>query len=183
MKIAIDIGHKSWGDKGATSPCGIAEHPYWASHVAIISDSLIARGHAVKIYRREDYGDSITKECQAINRWGADVAISLHLNSADSPSCQGGHEVVHYDGSICGERLARCIDAQFDAFEDLSDRNIRTPWDGRGDTFLRATKMPAVIVEPAFLSVKSDVAILKTRGDDIAESIARGVHAYCLSYS
>ena len=106
--------------------------------------------------------------------------MSLHLNSADSPACKGGHEVVHYDGSKKGIALAKAIDAQFDLIAELADRNIRTPYANRGDVFLQGTVCPAVIVEGAFLSVDSDVEFLHEKGEVLAQAVAHGIHAYAV---
>lgn len=178
MKVALDIGHCSSGDMGAVSRDGLAEHTYWAGHVGAMVKELEGYGHEVRVYRREDFGRSIKEECVAINRWGADVAVSLHLNSSDSEACAGGHEVVHYDGSRRGMALARAIDSQFDLICGLADRGIRTPYAHRGDVWLQGTICPAVIVEAAFLSVSGDVTLLRELGEVPALSVARGIHAY-----
>lgn len=180
MKVALDIGHCSTGDQGAVSHDGLAEHPFWAQYTPALVRELEKLGHQVRVFRREDYSRSIKNECVAINAWGADVAVSLHLNSADSPACKGGHEVVHYDGSKKGIALAKAIDAQFDLIAELADRNIRTPYANRGDVFLQGTVCPAVIVEGAFLSVDSDVEFLHEKGEVLAQAVAHGIHAYAV---
>jgi N-acetylmuramoyl-L-alanine amidase len=180
MKVALDIGHCSTGDQGAVSRDGLAEHPFWAQYTPAIVRELEKLGHQVRVFRREDYSRSIKNECVAINAWGADVAVSLHLNSADSPACKGGHEVVHYDGSKKGIALAKTIDAQFDLIAELADRNIRTPYANRGDVFLQGTVCPAVIVEGAFLSVESDVKFIRKKGEVLAQAVAHGIHAYAV---
>lgn len=181
MKVALDIGHCSTGDQGAVSRDGLAEHAFWAEHVPVMVRELEQLGHDVRVFRREDYSRRISNECVAINEWGADVAVSLHLNSADSPACKGGHEVVHYDGSKKGIALARAIDAQFDLIADLADRNIRTPFGNRGDVFLQGTVCPAVIVEGAFLSVDGDVKFLRSKGEVLTKAVALGIHGYWLA--
>lgn len=180
MKVALDIGHCSTGDQGAVSREGLAEHPFWAGHAPAIVLTLERLGHQVRIFRREDYSKSIKNECLAINRWGAEVAVSLHLNSADNPDCKGGHEVVHYDGSGKGMALAKAIDSQLDLIADLADRNIRTPYANRGEVFLQGTVCPAVIVEGAFLSVTGDVEFLTQKGEVLAQAVAHGIHAYAV---
>ena len=179
LKIAIDIGHQSYGDEGAVSSCGLSEHDFWSgTPLQTLKKELERLGHTLKVFRRQDHGGSVLAECKAINGWGADIALSLHLNSSDSPTCKGGHEIVYHARSTKGKALALSLDAQFDLIEGLADRNIRTPYKGRGDTFLSETVCPAVIVEGVFLSVDSDVALLRERGEDLALAVARGAHAY-----
>lgn len=177
MKIALDIGHTSGRDQGAVSLCGLTEHMYWKRHVHIIKKILEQHFFNVNIYRREDYGDSISAECRAVNTWGANAAVSLHLNSSDNITATG-HEVIHYGGSRNGASLARSINEQLNFIPELRDRNIRTPFSGRGNTWLTVTKCPAVIVEAGFLSNPDDVKILKEKGFEIASFIATGVIDY-----
>ena len=177
MKIALDIGHTSGKDQGATSVCGLTEHAYWRSYVNTIKDMLEQHGFEAKIYRREDHGGSVSSECRAINAWGADAAISLHLNSADNTKATG-HEVIYHGGSRKGETLARFINNQLNLIPGLRDRGIRTPFSGRGDTWLKSTKSPAVIIEAGFLSNPEDVKILKENGTQIATLVAEGIREF-----
>ena len=181
MKIALDIGHCSTGDRGAVSRDGLAEHDFWKEHAPTIVKMLERLGHQVRIFRREDYSRRVANECIAINAWGADVAVSLHLNDSNNPTCKGGHEMIHYDGSRKGKALAKAIDAQFDLIAQLADRNTRTPYKGRGETFLSKTACPAVIVEAAFLSVAGDVNYLRTKGEVLAAAVAHGIHAWSVT--
>lgn len=174
MKIALDIGHTSGRDQGAVSSCGLTEHMYWKSHIHIIKDILEQHDFNTSIYRREDHGGSVSAECRAINAWGAHAAISLHLNSSDNTKATG-HEVIYHVGSRKGELLARSINGQLNHISELRDRNIRTPFSGRGNTWLTATKCPAVIVEAGFLSNPDDVRILKEKSLEIASLVATGI--------
>lgn len=180
MKIALDIGHTSGKDQGAVSKSGLSEHAFWRQYAPMLRQLIINAGHGCQIFRREDHGGTVAKECAAINSYGADIAISLHLNSALSPACKGGHEIVHYDGSTRGKTLAWSLDSEFDKLTWLADRNIRTPYEGRGDAFLSGTKCPAVIVEAAFLSVDNDVANLNNpaRAEAICHAIVAGINSY-----
>lgn len=178
MKIAIDIGHTSSRDQGAVSACGLSEHTYWSQLAHIIVQELEQSGHQAKVYRREDHGGSVSAECRAINDWRADVAVSLHLNSASNTQA-GGHEVIHHAHSSKGKSLAKFINDYLNQVQGLKDRKIRTPFAGRGDTWLSATRCPAVIVEAGFLSNPDDVAILKAQSTQIASLVAQGIIAYC----
>lgn len=173
MRVAIDIGHTSGRDQGAVSADGLSEHAFWAS----VADDLVLRlrsfGHVVQVFRREDYAGSVSSECRAINLFNGDVAVSLHLNSADNLSA-GGHEVVHHDGSAKGKSLAEHLDKALDSLP-LRDRNTRTPYKGRGDTFLSKTTMPAVILEAAFLSNATDVGFLRAHKDELVKAVAEGI--------
>lgn len=177
MRIALDIGHCSTGDRGSVSACKLAEHDYWAANVPTIKKALETLGHTVKIFRREDHGRLVSRECKAINEWKADVAVSLHLNSADRKSATG-HEVIYYPGSSRGLALAKSINSSLAALGYTLNRGPRTPFENRGDTFLSKCRAPAVIVEAGFLSNEQEVSALKTLKNDIALAVARGVNDF-----
>lgn len=180
MKIAIDIGHCSTGDRGAVSACGLSEHDYWAKHAGIIGKALRARSHRVKIFRREDHNRLIARECDAINDWDADIVVSLHLNSADTPSAHG-HEIIHHPGSHEGSTLAAAINTSLCALGYTADRGIKIPMENRGNAFLARCYAPAVIIEAGFLSNPGDVAALTHKAPDIAKAIAEGIHRYAVA--
>lgn len=179
MKIAIDIGHTSGRDQGAVSACGLSEHTYWSSLVHVIKEELEQLGHTVGIYRREDHGVSVAAECRAVNAWDPAAAVSLHLNSSDDPKA-GGHEVIYHKGSRRGKILAEEINSRLYQVPGLRHRRIRTPFNGRGDTWLSHTRCPAVIVEAGFLSNTKDVAVLRKEGELISLLIAQGIHHFCI---
>lgn len=176
-RIAIDVGHTSGKDQGAVGRDGLSEHSYWSRFAPLMKDVLEKLGHEVRIFRREDHGGSVARECTVINEWRADAAISLHLNCSDNEQA-GGHEVVYLGGSTRGKLLAEDIDRRLDSLSGLRDRNIRNPYNGRGDAWLTNTSCPAVIVEGGFLSNEKDVALLRQRGEEIAELVGLGVHDF-----
>lgn len=179
MKIALDIGHCSTGDEGAVSACGLSEHAYWALHVRAIKKNLEGQGHTVRIFRREDYGRLVSRECVAINEWGAHVAVSLHLNSSDNKSARG-HEVIHHPGSKNGIRLATMINLEMANVRYTLDRGIKPPFQNRGNAYLSGCKAPAVIIEAGFLSSPTDTVVLKSHAAQITDAIAKGIHSYSL---
>lgn len=84
-----------------------------------------------------------------------------HLNSADSPTCKGGHEVVHYDGSTKGIALAKAIDAQFDLITEFGRSQhpnaLRQPW----RRVFAGHHLPGSDCGRGFLSVDSDVRFIR----------------------
>lgn len=179
MKIALDIGHQLTGDRGAVSADGLSENAYWTEHHLYIVAELtrIREATELKIFRRDDYGNSVAKECAAINEWGADLAISLHLNSSDNPSANG-QEIIHYPGSSRGKALAATLNKRIDYLQLLTNRGIKPPYNGRGNTWLSKTKCPAVILELGFLSHAGDLHILRKYGPDLSRAIAHGIIYY-----
>lgn len=177
MKIAIDIGHCSTGDRGAVSACGLSEHAYWAANAGQIKKALEKLRHSVKIFRREDYNRLVSRECQAINEWEADIAVSLHLNSSDNTGACG-HEVIHHPASKRGARLASCINGKLAAIGYTADRGTKPPFQNRGNAYLSNCHAPAVIIEAGFLSSAQDTAALKENAVRISLAIAEGIDTF-----
>lgn len=177
MKVAIDIGHSPY-DKGAESAdkC-INEYDYGALICPLIRAALGAL-YEVRIFNRGK--GSIGSEVKAINTWGADVIVSIHCNCADSRLAQG-HEVLHYPSSKNGKLLAAKINSMLACLNYTRDRGTKEPYNGRGLSFLRDTKAPAVIVELAFLSNKADVYALQTKTPELAQAVAVGIKNYFYS--
>ena len=82
--------------------------------------------------------------------------------------------MIHSEGGRA-EQLAECIQRQIVDSLDTTDRGLKE----RPELIvLRATDMPAVLVELAFIDNDEDAELLMTRQDDFARAIARGVTDY-----
>ena len=91
------------------------------------------------------------------NDWEADFYVSIHANSfgPDSHGCEILYCRDDMDSDIWARRLQ---DELLSRFPQLRDRGIKE----RNDlTVLTRTKMPAVIVESAFLSNPVEEAFLR----------------------
>lgn len=111
--------------------------------------------------------------CDRANASGADIVISIHCNSFGGPA--RGTETLIYGAGGEGEKLARCIQSQIVDALGTADRGIK---ERPGLAVLRETTMPAVLVETAFISDPNDAELLKTKQDEFARAIARGVTDY-----
>lgn len=106
-----------------------------------------------------------------------DYVISIHANAAANESANGC-EVLVYDYNSPANELAQCIHDQICEALDLEPRGIKE----RNDlAILKATRMPAVLVELAFLSNDKDREKLCNNKDDFAAAIARGVTDFLLN--
>lgn len=107
------------------------------------------------------------------NDSGADIFISLHCN-AFNEKAQGTECLVFAKGSY-SEDLAKAIQKQIIGSLNTVDRGIKE----RPDlAVLKGTKMPAVLVEMAFIDNATDCEKLINQQDDFARAIARGVTDY-----
>ena len=188
MKIVIDPGHAGRNvDPGAVHPgTGLQEADVALAVSRFLEAELMRAGHEVKLTRTEweqPETDDLAYRTSLSNDWGADLFVSLHCNSAASPSAKG-YEVWTSLGDTEGDALATCIYEQIVA--EFPDRAGRADYsDGDPDKESRFyvlvhTEAPACLVEMAFISNDEEAALLSdaARQDRYARAIAKGITDY-----
>lgn len=107
------------------------------------------------------------------NDSGADIFISLHCNAFNEKA--NGTECLVFAKGSYAEDLANAIQNQIISSLGTVDRGVKE----RPDlAVLKGTKMPAVLVEMAFIDNADDCSKLISKQDDFARAIARGVTDY-----
>lgn len=109
------------------------------------------------------------------NSVAADLFISVHINAAGSSSARGTE--VYYsssnkyknDGGLTSSKLASYSYNNLVKAVGSSKRGVKTA----NFAVIKHTKMPAVLLEVAFITNKSDAAIMKNESklDDIGKSV------------
>ena len=155
--VAIDPGHGP-DDPGHVGPGGLSESEATMLIAEDLAAELGARGAHPSILRTRDDAPSPSARALAANELGAAVCISIHLNGGE-PTAEGatcfyyGTEATY---SPAGQRLAEVIQEELVALMGLMD--------GRTNrltvAMLRETRMPAVQVEPCFLTNPTEEAML-----------------------
>ena len=181
MKVFINPGHSENGipDSGA-SYNGYKE----AIMARKISDELAmilkANNVEVELYQqRNEKGESLTANQQLnrvpkkANASKANIFISIHLNAASNTTAKGT-ETLYLNGSLKSEKLANLINAKLSTY--FINRGAKA--DTRGLLVLRATNMPAVLVEVGFISNKMEIDYINANIHTIANSIAQGIFQY-----
>jgi N-acetylmuramoyl-L-alanine amidase len=174
-RVAIDPGH-GHGDPGNLSPSRVSE----ASITLLLADALSTefskRGAVPSLLRGARENPTASARARKANELGADVCISVHLNGDPDPGAEGstcfyfGTETSH---SPAGQRLAELIQDRLTA--DLGLMDARTH--PLAIALLRETRMPAVQVEPGFVTNPKEAELF----DDpefharAAQAIAEGV--------
>ena len=165
-RIVIDPGHGGPDDLGVVVPDGPLR---WteadlAFDIALrLEGRLAAAGMRVNLTRGPNPAETMTNRDRAklANDLGADLLISIHLDSSDNPVADGV-ATYHYGSlsggvtSTVGERLAGLVQREIVARTGM--RNCQThpkSWE-----LLRLTRMPAVRVDAGYLTSPVDRARL-----------------------
>lgn len=115
------------------------------------------------------------KRKSIINNSGADLMISIHMNSYKLPSSEGAH-VFYASGSDRGFELAKSVQISLCQSFDNAKKYVSV-----GDYFvLNFSSMPAILVECGFLSNPEEERLLIT--DDYCEKFCYSLLAGILSY-
>ncbi len=147
--VCIVVGHSAAKGGAYNQEKRIGEYDYnhvLASHIA---ERLHRRNvRPIIMYR----GSSYTGMVNDVNATNADFAVELHCNSVIDGSVQGA-ETLYWHKSKRSKELAKRLQASVVGLLRENNRGIKPITRGeRGATFLRKTKMPAVILEPFFIS-------------------------------
>ena len=175
MKVFLNAGHAPNGnpDPGACG-YGLRECDVARNVADLVAGYLAAAGVEVGGCLQSD---SLHEVVSASNCSGADVFISIHCNACNGTA--NGTEVWHYYGSGEGEKLAQCIQNQIVDALGTVDRGVKGAKPGvNGLYVLSNTDAVAVLVELAFIDHAGDAELLRSRQDEFARAIARGVTDY-----
>ncbi len=181
--IVIDPGHGG-SDRG-TVHGGVDEADLTLDMAKRLRDILIARGWEVKLTRDTDVdvyapNDSAHEELQArvdvANKAGARIFVSIHANAFIN---SGPYGTTTYISKADDVALARIIETHL-ASDGTKD-------DGIVKSHLYVTlhsRMPAVLIETAFLSNPSDYTLLTSAAwrQKVAQEIADGIGQYTQEY-
>lgn len=168
-KICIVVGHSAVDGGCYNKSLGLNEYDY--NHV--LASELAANLHRrnvcpVIIYR----GSSYTSMVNDVNKTQADFAIELHCNGVSDHSVKGA-ETLYCGTSTNGKRMAEIVQKAVHGLMNESNRGIKPKSAGdRGWTFLKNTLMPAIILEPFFLSCDESAELGVTLRSQLANVLA-----------
>ncbi len=170
--IAIDADHGG-GDPGGIGSEGIYEKNYTWDISKQLRDKLIQNGFRVLMVRQGDGNPSLSDRVVMANQAPVDLFVSVHINSFVRPEANGT-ETYYFKPE--DKLVAQTVHSELLDALDLKDNGIKP---GRLYV-LRHTTMPAVLVEPAFITNPTEGDLLaqpefRTR---IAQALFRGIVAY-----
>lgn len=166
-------------DPGWRSPGGVAEAEVTWEIARRVTARLAARGAAVLLSRGPRNSPTPSNRARQANELGADLVVCIGTNGHRTPVASGS--ACYYYGvppfvSEGGLRLAELIQDMVVADGWVPDCGVHPmTW-----AILRETRMPAVVVEPGFLTSPADAGALNdpVRLDHLASAIVQGVERF-----
>lgn len=169
-KVTLDAGHGG-SDPGAVGN-GLREKDITLKITLMVGEILKKHGVNVNYTRKTDKFVSLYGRAAIANKFGADLFVSIHCNSASSSGARGV-EVFSYPGSGSGMQASKNVLEAILENGSLyaANRGNKTAY----FTVLSATAMDAILVETAFISNQYDAQILTSKQKEFAEAIAKGI--------
>lgn len=171
--IVIDPAHGGH-DPGHRGPNGIAEADVCWDISRRLAQRLSAFGARVRLTRTEAECPDETTRARRANQLDADLFLSIHLNAHEEGNADGA-STYYFRTSRAGERLAEFIQQEI---VSLGVRDCRAH--PRSYTVLRETRMPAVLVEPSFITnaeAEKRLEQVEFRAA-VADAVAVALHHY-----
>lgn len=173
--IVLDAGHGGF-DPGAVSKNNLQEKTVNLKIVKELEKILKTRGFEVELTRSDDSFISLSKRVKIANDNGARLFISVHNNSSSKDTSEGSETFVAPDKTGDSLLLAENIQRQLIDRLKLVDRGVKK----EHLYVVKYTKMPAVLVEVAFLSNAEEEKLL-SKSEFItkaAQAISEGIFDY-----
>lgn len=179
-KVAIDPGHGGDIDLGSVRPSeGLYEKNANLSIALYLKEELISRGYAVYMIRETDEAVENRERPGLALESGADIYVSIHLNSLeeDSDATRGAeawYSDLHDNNS---DVLAQCVIDELTKVIDTRNRGIKL---SNGLIVLKYNELPSCLVECGFMSSETERAKLfdAEYQKKIAEGIANGIEKF-----
>lgn len=176
-RIAIDPGHGP-DEPGNVGPSGVTEAELTLLLASDLADALVGLGASPTLLRGAGANPSPAERARAANDMDAAVCVSLHLNGG-GPAEQGctcayfgTDETYSPAGHRLAERIQDIVTTRFGLVDGRTHRLTIS--------LLRETRMPAVQVEPGFLTHPDEERLLvePMSRRRIARAIADGITAF-----
>ena len=173
-KVFINAGH-------GEHDCGAINKNYnlQERHLArMISDIVALRLQNLNIdctvYQEKASLNEVPKEA---NNSYADLFVSIHMNAFDTKA--HGVEVLYHPDSSSGMKVAEAIQKELikpiDGYT-FTNRGVKS--DTRGLLVLRATNMPACLIELGFIDNDKEALFVENHIEECAEAVVSGILKY-----
>lgn len=178
-KVYIDLGHGG-KDPGAIGP---TKRTIEADIVRGVAHHLITilKDEEFEVSCPEPADNSLAWRVKMADQAGADIFLSLHCNSAVSPSAEG-IETIYGAMKKKSHLLAICIQASMmERFPNHKNRGVKAspsvPYP-RSLYLMRKQTRPAALVEMEFISHIWQEVFLRSNQWQIANALGTGIRIY-----
>lgn len=182
INIFIDQGHNPGGINGGAVGFGYREQDITYQVGIYLAELLRQDGRfAVRTSRNSpdeilgtSNATSLAARVNAANSWPADYFISIHCNANTNPAINGSEVYVFRTPSVAADLARQVLDAMV-AQVGTKDNGVRV---NPSLYVLRRTRMPAILVELAYITNEEDVEKLVGNQFGFAYGIYRGILNY-----
>jgi N-acetylmuramoyl-L-alanine amidase len=175
-KLAIIVGHEKKKDgASAMAPLSTTEYPFNKQVAEFMYVYARELQLDCQIFFRDGVG--VSGAADAVHRWGADVCIELHFNSA-SPSAYGTETLHDAEPSTNAEFAAIVQKHMCEVLKrsGKGNRGVKFLKSGdRGHYNLLAVKCTSCLVEPFFGSNKEDCKLMWANVTGYSRSLVNAV--------
>lgn len=178
--VVVDPGHGG-SDPGAIGVTGLREKVLNLAVAWLLAEKLEEAGARVVMTRKGDYAVSNSIRVKVANDSKGDAYVSIHANSFSNPESNGTETYFSPQKNNSADRfLAQQLQRELVAALGFRSRGVKE----HNFYILRNTKMPAALVELAFLSNRREEELLKKEETHIkaAEALFRGLEAFFIQY-
>lgn len=172
INIGLDAGHGGNDSGAVNSALKLKESDITLKISNALATSLKNAGFEVKQDRTNNNDAGITADAAMFSKWGANLVISIHCNSATV--CATGIECWYADGNDKGKRVAELLSSNIASSTGLPNRGAKNDKTCRFGSFAvcRQNKL-AVLLETGFLSNPNDID--KALDSDGIQRVVKGV--------
>lgn len=177
VKIFIDPGHGGH-DSGALGK--YSKESDNVLKVALALERLLrTQNYQVQLSRSTDKFVELSERAHMANRWGADIFLSLHNNSAVNKMATGFETFIYH--AISNVAALNRTRKYQQSLHSTIIKNIALQDRGQKDAnfaVLRETNMPAILIEYGFISNLEDERILMAAIDEQAYATYQGINHF-----
>ncbi|MCW3037287.1 MAG: N-acetylmuramoyl-L-alanine amidase [Actinobacteria bacterium] len=176
-RLVLDPGHGG-DDPGGRGPSGETEADLVFPLATQLAGRLEAEGAEVTLTRGPHDGPTDSERARRANEAAADLLISLHLNAHPNEMAQGAATYYWEHGGIASEPGEHLADLLQDHLVRCGLVDCRSH--GKAYPILRETRMPAVVVEPGFITNPDEAKMLSAprTAEPIVLAMVRAVGTY-----
>lgn len=172
--VAVDAGHGGYST-GALYE-GIQEKDINLPIALRVAELLEERGCRVLLTREDDRFVDLYDRSYMANDAGVDIFVSIHANASETDGDFQGIFTYHCPGAQRAKELAQTVQ------DEVVQATGAMDWGLLAERFvvLKATYMPAILVETGFMSCHEELMRLidPEYQEKLAQGIARGIEAY-----